>query len=311
MQENEAANEEEEHEPVPEQAGENPDVLDGAEEGESEPTHETADSYEEAEEEEEEARRESRWDDPDRQEGRRVSDAQQQEQPSQADDMRELQVRGSRGGEEAERSRTSDGQRRRAEQRGVRKEGKGRRIDWQTTCGGRRREESRSPEPHEQQRGELRSPRQHRRWDKQPSEESRSPVRGRGREGRLGEARFSPDGHRWHGRGGEGWSPSPARRQAYGTRGEGGERSRRSPARRRERTERDGGLWKQQDMGRRSHQESRSRSGGLAYGAERAREAREGMDRANRGGPYGRSAGRVSDAWGEGRGGPAAAPRPA
>ncbi|CAI5497994.1 unnamed protein product [Closterium sp. Naga37s-1] len=92
-QENEAADEEEEHEPVPEQAGENPDVLEGAEEGGSEPTHEPADSYEEAEEEEGGARRESRRDDPDRQEGCRASDAQQQEQLSQADDMRELQVR--------------------------------------------------------------------------------------------------------------------------------------------------------------------------------------------------------------------------
>ncbi|CAI5499479.1 unnamed protein product [Closterium sp. Naga37s-1] len=77
--ENEAEDAVEEHEPIPEQAGESPDEPDGAEEGESAPTHDAADSYDEAEEDEGAAERESRRDDPDRQEGHRASHAAQQD----------------------------------------------------------------------------------------------------------------------------------------------------------------------------------------------------------------------------------------
>ncbi|CAI5493802.1 unnamed protein product [Closterium sp. Naga37s-1] len=168
-------------------AGESPDEPDGAGAGESAPTHEAADSCDEAEEDEGVAERESRRDDPDRHEGHRASHAAQQERPAQVDDVRELQLRGSRGGEETERSRTSDELRRQAEQHGARQPGEGRGHERQTPRGGGRRGESRSPERQWHQRGASRSPRQQRRWHQRPREESRSPVRGRGREGRRDE----------------------------------------------------------------------------------------------------------------------------
>ncbi|CAI5978188.1 unnamed protein product [Closterium sp. NIES-64] len=83
------------------------------------------------------------------------------------------------------------------EQRGAWQQGEGRGNEQHTPSGGGQRGEFRSPERQWHQRGASRSPRQQRRWHQRPREESRSPVRCRGREGRRDKARGLLVGQRW------------------------------------------------------------------------------------------------------------------
>ncbi|CAI7736331.1 unnamed protein product [Closterium sp. NIES-53] len=163
------------------------------------------------------------------------------------------------------------------------------------------RDEPRSPRPHGRQEGRHGAERVSRERRGQQQGERSSTMRSPGRPSQRAQqdngGSRSPDLHRrWREEyGGEGhspercqqrsrredaWSPSPERQPLHETsRGEG-QKAREPPMPQWGRAEEWGGLREGRHESGGSRQEGRTEGGTLAHGAERAREAREGMQRA-------------------------------
>ncbi|CAI7833826.1 unnamed protein product [Closterium sp. NIES-53] len=181
--------------------------------------------------------------------------------------------------------------------------GEGQRVE------GSRRQEQGAPDEGAR---DAQAPRPH---GKEGAERSRTPEKSQHHgEWRVGE--FCPHVRRQDQEGGNGGGTrSPGRRQACDAKWRDEPRSPRPQGRQKGRhgAERVSREWRGPREGHHesggSRQEGRTEGGTLAHGAERARESREGMQRARvRGAERGRPGG-ASESWGEGRVGAASTPR--
>ncbi|CAI7760053.1 unnamed protein product, partial [Closterium sp. NIES-54] len=146
----------------------------------------------------------------------------------------------------------------------------------------RRKEGPSSPGRHGQRQGERSGealssgpPEQ---WERRIGGGFRSPHARQQQSGEGGRDRHSPEGRR-HQRRGEAWSPSPERQRQRKTSAAGWRDARVSLARLKARAEEWRGLRERRGDSSWNQQESKTGRGSLAYGAEQAREAREGPAR--------------------------------
>ncbi|CAI5987309.1 unnamed protein product, partial [Closterium sp. NIES-65] len=156
-------------------------------------------------------------------------------------------------------------------------------LDPRRNRDGRSRGDSRSPEPRYSR-------------DERRGGGNRSPDMQRYRGEKWGDKAHSPDWRLRHGESRGGGYRSPHRQQSRDGRRGGGSRS-------------PGRYWQHDGrcagQGGREQHGDREESSGLVHSLERAKEAREGLQRAKGRGASGRSVGGPSEAWGEGRGGTA------
>ncbi|CAI5985517.1 unnamed protein product [Closterium sp. NIES-64] len=154
-------------------------------------------------------------------------------------------------------------------------------LDPRRNRDGRSRGDSRSPEPRYSR-------------DERRGGGNRSPDMQRYRGEKWGDKAHSPDWRLRHGESRGGGYRSPHRQQSRDGRRGGGSRS-------------PGRYWQHDGrcagQGGREQHGDREESSGLVHSLERAKEAREGLQRAKGRGASGRSVGGPSEAWGEGRGG--------